>query len=113
MGLKLYFLLCFYCAFEHAESEFSTRRPPPGRTQNHRNSYTKPAQNEKKPDFSKMENWMFGSLVLIGLFAIILSIRDLYCNEIEDLNAFTGIVFALLFTFLLLYSWTQIFRKKE
>ena len=74
-------------------------------------AYTKP--KEPRADFSKMENWMFGSLVLIGLFAIILSIRDLYYNEIEDLNAFTGIVFALLFTFLLLYSWTQIFRKKN
>jgi hypothetical protein len=56
---------------------------------------------------------MFGSLVIIGLFAIFLSIRDLYNNEIEDLNAFTGIIFGLLFTFLLLYSWTQIFRKKK
>ena len=56
---------------------------------------------------------MFGSLVFIGLFAIFLSVRDLYNNEIEDLNAFTGIIFGLLFTFLLIYSWTQIFRKKE
>jgi curved DNA-binding protein CbpA len=70
-------------------------------------------KNEEKPDFSKLENWMFASLVIIGLFAIFLSIRDLYNNEIEDLNAFTGIVFGLLFTFLLLYSWTQIFRKKK
>lgn len=70
-------------------------------------------KKEEKPDFSKMENWMFASLVIIGLFAILLSIRDLYNNKIEDLNAFTGIIFGLLFTFLLLYSWTQIFRKKK
>jgi len=70
-------------------------------------------KKEASPDFSKLENWMFASLVIIGLFAIFLSIRDLYNNEIEDLNAFTGIVFGLLFTFLLLYSWTQIFRKKK
>lgn len=76
-------------------------------------SYSKPRPKEKKADFSKMENWMFGSLVFIGLFAIFLSVRDLYNNEIEDLNAFTGIIFGLLFTFLLIYSWTQIFRKKN
>lgn len=79
--------------------------------QNRANSYSR--KKEEKPDFSKMENWMFASLVIIGLFAIYLSIRDLYNNEIEDLNAFTGIIFGLLFTFLLLYSWTQIFRKKK
>jgi len=80
---------------------------------NQRNNNSYRAPKEKRPDFSRMENWMFGSLVIIGLFAMFLSIRDLYYNEIEDLNAFTGIVFALLFTFLLLYSWTQIFRKKN
>ncbi len=70
-------------------------------------------KKEARPDFSKLENWMFASLVIVGLFAIFLSIRDLYNSEIEDLNAFTGIIFGLLFTFLLLYSWTQIFRKKK
>lgn len=79
--------------------------------QNKANTYHR--KKEERPDFSKMENWMFGSLVIIGLFAIVLSIRELYNNEIEDLNAFTGIIFGLLFTFLLLYSWTQIFRKKK
>jgi curved DNA-binding protein CbpA len=85
------------------------------RTQNNNNSrsYRDYKKKEERPDFSKMENWMFASLVIIGLFAIFLSIRDLYNNEIEDLNAFTGIIFGLLFTFLLLYSWTQIFRKKK
>jgi len=79
------------------------------------NQYRNPSRPKKqeKVDFSKMENWMFGSLVFIGLVAIFLSVRDLFNNEIEDLNAFTGIIFGLLFTFLLLYIWTQIFRKKE
>jgi curved DNA-binding protein CbpA len=76
------------------------------------NEYAKSYQKQEKVDFSAMENWMFFSLVLIGIFAIVLSIRDLYNNEIEDLNAFTGIIFGLLFTFLLIYSWTQIYRKK-
>ena len=31
-------------------------------------------RNEEKPDFSKMENWMFATLLIIGLFAILLSI---------------------------------------
>lgn len=75
-------------------------------------SQAKPFTKSEKTDFSKMENWMFASLVLIGVFAIILSVRDLYKNEIEDLNAFTGIIFGLLFTFLLIYSWTQIYRRK-
>lgn len=73
---------------------------------------TKPSKKEEKVDFSTMENWMFASLVVIGLFAIFLAVRDLYYNEVEDLNAFSGIIFALLFTFLLLYSWTQIYRRK-
>jgi curved DNA-binding protein CbpA len=72
----------------------------------------KPSKKEEKVDFSTMENWMFASLVVIGLFAIFLAVRDLYYNEVEDLNAFSGIIFALLFTFLLLYSWTQIYRRK-
>ena len=79
----------------------------------HSKGRSKPYHKEEKTDFSVMENWMFFSLVLIGIFAIVLSIRDLYNNEIEDLNAFTGIIFGLLFTFLLIYSWTQIYRKKE
>lgn len=70
------------------------------------------AKKEERPNFSTMENWMFASLVVIGFFAIFLSVRDLYNNEVEDLNAFSGIIFGLLFTFLLLYSWTQIYRRK-
>lgn len=76
------------------------------------NSSNHKRKKEEKTDFSTMENWMFASLVLIGLVAIFLSIRDLYNNEVEDLNAFSGIIFGLLFTFLLLYSWTQIYRRK-
>lgn len=75
-------------------------------------AYTKKTKKEEKPDFTTMENWMFASLILVGLFAIFLSIRDLYNNEVEDFNAFSGIIFGLLFTFLLLYSWTQIYRRK-
>lgn len=75
-------------------------------------AYTKKTKKEEKPNFTAMENWMFASLILVGLFAIFLSIRDLYHNEVEDLNAFSGIIFGLLFTFLLLYSWTQIYRRK-
>lgn len=85
------------------------------RNQDHSKQYSqqsKSRKKEEKVDFSRMENWMFASLVMVGLFAIFLSVRDLYNNEIEDLNAFTGIIFGLLFTFLLLYSWTQIYRKK-
>jgi curved DNA-binding protein CbpA len=70
------------------------------------------SKKEEKADFTTMENWMFASLILIGLFAIFLAVRDLYNNEVEDLNAFSGIIFALLFTFLLVYSWTQIYRRK-
>jgi curved DNA-binding protein CbpA len=81
-------------------------------TNQSRNQY-KTQKKEERPDFSKMENWMFGSLVFIGILAIFLSVRDLYNNEIEDINAFTGIIFGLLFTFLLVYSWTQIYRKKN
>jgi curved DNA-binding protein CbpA len=68
---------------------------------------------EAKPDFTKLENWMFGSLLIIGLSAMILSVRDIMKNEIKELNDLTGIIFGLLFTFLLIYSWTQIYRKKN
>jgi len=42
-----------------------------------------------------------------------LSVRDLVKNEVKELNDLTGIIFALIFTFLLIYSWTQIYRKKD
>jgi curved DNA-binding protein CbpA len=91
--------------------KYGTAYRSQNQTKQHKNQ-SKSGKKEERPDFSKMENWMFGSLVVIGVFAIFLSVRDLYYNEIEDLNAFTGVLFGLLFTFLLVYSWTQIYRKK-
>lgn len=67
---------------------------------------------DPKPDFTRLENWMFASLLIIGFSAMILSVRDLVKNEVKELNDLTGIIFALIFTFLLIYSWTQIYRKK-
>ena len=70
-------------------------------------------KKEEKVDFTYMENWMFYSLVFIGLLAIALSVRDLYQNEVKDSNAFTGIIFGLLFTFLLIYFWSQVVKKRK
>ncbi|MCC6252009.1 MAG: DnaJ domain-containing protein [Bacteroidia bacterium] len=69
-------------------------------------------RKENQGDFTQLENWMFASLVVIGVIAIILAVRDLVMNEI-DVDSFSGILFGLLFMFLLIYSWTQIYRKKK
>jgi len=64
-------------------------------------------------DFHMLENVLFCSLLIIGFIAIIFSARDLWYAPWDDLNNFTGIIFGLSFTILLIYSWTQIYRKKN
>jgi len=64
-------------------------------------------------DFRMLENVLFYSLLIIGFIAIFFSARDLWNSSWDSLNNFTGITFGLSFTALLIYSWTQIYRKKN
>ncbi len=84
--------------------------------------YPDPSQeikfNRRKPkepagDFRMMENFMFYSLMILGITAIILAARDLFQNDIDGIDSFSGIVFGLTFTSLLGYSWMRIYRKKD
>jgi curved DNA-binding protein CbpA len=85
----------------------TTHHSRPGHTQKPR---------EKNPDpeeFRLLENVLFYSLLAIGFIAIFFSARDLWLLPWDDLNNFTGIIFGLSFTALLIYSWTQVYRKKK
>ena len=70
-------------------------------------SYSK----EDEKQFTRLENVLFYSLMLIGFFAIFFSIKDLIYNEWNGLGSLTGILFALSFTSLLIYTWYYFVRK--
>jgi curved DNA-binding protein CbpA len=73
----------------------------------------KKGKTQDAGDFRMLENVLFYSLLMIGFIAIFFSARDLWYTPWDDLNKFTGITFGISFTVLLIYSWTQIYRKKE
>lgn len=73
----------------------------------------KAGKPQDEGDFRMLENVLFYSLLIIGFIAIFFSARDLWNSSWDSLNNFTGITFGLSFTALLIYSWTQIYRKKN
>lgn len=70
-------------------------------------------KKEVDHDFSLMEKYMFYSLLLIGVAAIFLAIRDLIWEEWTGINSLTGIVFGLSFTILLVFTYYTFYRKRE
>lgn len=93
------------------------RRRSRGQTVRNRPGYQSKdfVRKEKEPDhdFSMMERYMFYSLLLIGIAAIFLAIRDLVWGEWTGINSLTGIVFGLSFTILLVFTYNTFYRKRN
>ena len=70
-------------------------------------------KKEPDHDFSTLETYMFYSLLLIGISAIFLAIRDLFLGEWTGVNSLTGIIFGLSFTILLVFTYYNFYRKKN
>lgn len=70
-------------------------------------------KNEPDHDFTLLETYMFYSLLLIGIAAIFLAIRDLVWGEWTGINSLTGIIFGLSFTILLVFTYYTFYRKKN
>jgi curved DNA-binding protein CbpA len=70
-------------------------------------------KHEPDHDFTKLETYMFYSLLIIGIAAIFLAIRDLIWGEWTGINSLTGIIFGLSFTILLAFTYYTFYKKKD
>lgn len=68
-------------------------------------------ERKKDPDFERLEKFGYYGFLSLGIFAFFNSIHDLVYNDFEGINSLTGLIFSLLFTSLLFFSWNKFYKK--
>ena len=71
----------------------------------------KPIVNEiKEVRFEKLEKGAYYFFLFLGLFAFVNSVYAVFTEEFSS-HVLNGLIFSVLFTFLLFYSWNKFYKK--
>ena len=62
-------------------------------------------------DFALLEKVLFYSLLFLGCFSIYLSLNDIFFGDWEEIIPLNGLIFSIMFTSLLSFSWFYVLRK--
>jgi curved DNA-binding protein CbpA len=69
-------------------------------------------ENEEDKDFAILEKVLFYSLLALGIFAINLSLNDIFFGDWTDEMPVNGLIFSVMFTSLLSVSWFFVLRRQ-
>jgi len=79
---------------------------------NFKSNSFQPKETVDEKDFAVLEKVLFYSLLALGIFAINLSLNDIFFGEWTDEMPVNGLIFSVMFTSLLSISWFFVLRRQ-